>query len=167
MKKMSSWYSYRLIVPALLILPPLGLILLWKSPRTPRAKLVVSVMFVAFLTGAFVGVVRSGLYARYLESRQPPGDVFDVRMDSRNAYVSKEILPFERKIFAAVVRNMRTNSAMEQQNVSVHRDIVDYDSISLGTRAFQAVGDEYGLDYDDVQKIYRKVSAILAERTKK
>ncbi len=164
MKKKNPWYSFRLIIPALIVIPPLGLVLLWKSPRTPRAKLAVSVLFLVFLTGAFVGSIRSGLYERYVQNKQPSGDVFDVRVDSRQVYLSREVLPFERKIFAAVVREMRLNQAPDTPNLT--RDIVDLEQVAGGTKAFQAVGEVYGLDYEDVQKIYRKVSYLLLQKQK-
>lgn len=163
-KKKNPWYSFRLIIPALIIIPPLGLVLLWKSPRTPRAKAAASVLFLVVLTAAFVGAVQTGIYARYVEHKQPPGDVFDVRMDSRNNYVAAEILPYEREIFAAIVRQMRVNQ--ERAAVDIHSDIVDIDSISPGTKAFRVVADEYNLDYEDVRKIYRKVSSLLSQKTK-
>lgn len=164
MKNRNPWYSLWRIVPSLIILPPLGFVLLWKSPRSPRAKLVVSVLFLAFLTGAFVGSVRTGLYDRYVLHKQPSGDVFDVRMDSRQVYVTDEVLPFERKVFSAVVRQMRTYETRVAPDLT--RDIVDLDALVAGTRAFEAVGDEYGLDYEDVQKIYRKVSYLLHKKRK-
>ena len=163
-KKKKPWYSFRLIIPALIIIPPLGLVLLWKSPRTLRAKAAASILFLVFLTAAFVGVVQTGLYTRYVEHRQPPGDVFDVRMDSRSNYVSAEILPYERHIFAATVRQMRVNQ--ERSAADMRAEIVDIDSISPGTKAFRAVADEYNLDYEDVRKIYRKVSSLLSQKVK-
>lgn len=163
-KKKNPWYSFRLIIPALIIIPPLGLVLLWKSPRSPRAKAVASILFLVFLTGAFVGAVQGGLYARYIEHGQPPADVFDVRMDSRSNYVSVEILPYERQIFAAIVRQMRVNQ--ERSAADMHAEIVDIESISSGTKAFRAVADEYNLDYEDVRKIYRKVSSLLSKKAK-
>jgi hypothetical protein len=161
-KKKQPWYSFRLIIPALLVMPPLGFVLLWKSPRTRRAKAVVSVLFLAFLITAFAGAVRTGIYAKYVEAKQPSDDVFDVRMDSRSNYMSHEVLPFERKVFAAVVSQMRSNH--DPQKIDFSRDIVDIDTVSAGTKAFEAVGDEYGLDYEDVRKIYRKVSSLLAKK---
>lgn len=166
MRKRNPWYSFRLIVPALIVLPPLGLILLWKSPRTPRAKLVATLCFLVFVTGAFVGAIKSGAYARYVESRQPREGVYDVRMDSRQNYVSKEVLPFERKIFAAIVREMRLE---QEPNTAfdLKQDIADYSELQPGLKAYEAVGDEYGLDYEDVERIYHKVSVILGHRLKK
>ena len=164
MKKKQPWYSFRLIIPALVFLPPLGLVLLWKSPRTLRTKAAVSVLLLVFLTSAFAGAIRTGRYADYIESRHPGKDVFDVRIDSRNHYLSQEVLPFERKIFAAVVRKMRSDQ--DDGRVDVQMDIVDIESVGTGTRAFRAVGDEYGLDYEDVQKIYRKVSYTITKKMK-
>lgn len=164
MKKKNPWYSFRLIIPTLIVIPPLGFVLLWRSPRTQRAKAAASVLFLVFLTTAFVGTVQTGLYTRYVQHRQPPGDVFDVRMDSRSNYVSAEILPYERQIFAAVVRQMRIRQ--ERATGDIHSEIDDIDAISPGTRAFRAVADEYNLDYEDVRKVYRKVSSLLAQKSK-
>jgi hypothetical protein len=162
-KKKQPWYGFRLIIPSLVIVPPLGLILLWKSPRTLRIKALVSVLLLVFLTSAFAGAVKTGLHGRLFPPK-PTEEMYDVRIDSRNNYVSDEVLPFERKIFAAVVRNMRSDQGNE--GVDVQTDIVDIESVGAGTRAFRAVGDEYGLDYEDVQKIYRKVSYTLAKEMK-
>ncbi len=166
MRKRNPWYSFRLIVPALIVLPPLGLILLWKSPRTPRTKLAATLCFLVFVTGAFVGAIKSGAYARYLESRHPSEGVYNVRMDSRQNYVSREVLPFERKIFAAIVSQMRMERG-QQAPIEMNRDISDYSELQPGLRAYEAVGDAYGLDYEDVEKIYHKVSVILGRKLKK
>jgi len=161
-KKKNPWYSFRLIIPALIIIPPLGLVLLWKSPHTQRVKAAVSILFLVLVTAAFVGAVQTRLYARYVEHTRPR--TIDVRMDSRSNYVSPEILPDEREIFAAIVRQMRISQ--EQAAVDIHTEIVDIDSISPGTKAFRAVADEYNLDYEDVRKIYRKVSSLLSKKAK-
>ncbi len=163
MKKRQPWYSFRLIIPSLVIVPPLGLILLWKSPRTLRIKALVSVLLIAFLASALAGAAKFHLRGRLFPPK-PTGEMYDVRIDSRNNYLSEEVLPFERKIFAAVVQTMR--SEQRDQSVDVQRDIVDVESIGAGTQAFRAVADEYGLDYEDVQKIYRKVSYMLARQMK-
>lgn len=164
MRKRQPWYSFWLILPALIVIPPLGLALLWKSPRKPRAKVAFTLLYLIFLTAGFVWAVKTDFYERYIDRTAPPEDVFDVRLDSRNRYVTPEVMPLEGRVFATVVKEMR--SERPGLNVNISREIVDVESLDTHARAFEAAAEKHNLDYDEVQSIYRKVSFLLAKKTK-
>ncbi|MBP6963043.1 MAG: hypothetical protein KBC96_01405 [Armatimonadetes bacterium] len=164
MRKKQPWYSFWLILPALVVFAPLGLFMLWKSPRKSRAKAVLTILYAFFLTAGLVWAVKTDFYGRYIDRTPPPEDVFDVRLNSRNRYVTPEVMPFEGRVFAAVVKEMR--SERPGLDVDMNRDIVDVESLGTHTRAFETVAEQYNLDSDDVQRIYRKVAFLLAGKVK-
>jgi len=158
MRKRKPWHKLWVIVLASIILLPLGLFLLWRSPRSIRAKVVISVILVSVLTGVGVGVVTTGTYAR-LTNDPEPLEGFDVSMDSRGNYKVTKIFPLERKVFNAVVIEMRR--APNRQAV-VTEELATIEGMPEG-KAYQAVAEEFGLGVPDVEAIYLKVSSQLAK----
>ena len=158
MRKANPWRKLWLIALALLVVPPLGLFVLWRSPRERRVKIVVSTILAFLIAGVVVGAART--HDRWAGKRVPEYD-YDVTMNSRNRYRTPEILSQERLIFNEVVqetRRSRVNSFMdaytaEGPNVTQPQ-----------TRAFAIVAKRRGLDPDVVAAIYRKVSSQLVPR---
>ena len=142
------------VVLALIILPPLGLFMLWRSPRVLRVKIIISIIFVLLAGGAVAGIIKSGILGG---AQEPPGG-YDVTLDSRGRYRTQEIFPFERTIFNAVVREMRKLPA---EHVSINDELTSLEMVQPERKAFQKVANRYGLDYEDVEAIYIKVSSQL------
>lgn len=163
MKKGKKWSRLQVLIPALLLIPPLGLYLLWRSPRTVLVKSVVSVLLIVFLAGAAFGVVKTGIYARITGSDIPP-EGFCVDKDSRGHYVIPRILPREGEIFGAVVREMRRDQRMLRPQTDI--EIPSLDAIQPEARAVEIVAEREGLTYEEVQSIYLKVSSLLAKGRK-
>lgn len=158
MRKKSPWFTLKTIVPALLVLPPLGLVLLWRSPHSKRMKIAVSTVFAVLLIVASAAVVRSGLHEDWLHPRIPASG-FDVSRDSRGHYKIKRVLPLERQVFNEVVRQVRALSA--ETNWTSQRGEGVY-SADPETLAINRVARRHNLDPDDVSMIYLKVSGSLA-----
>jgi hypothetical protein len=157
MRKRRTWYRLKTIVLALLILPPLGLFLLWRSPRSRRAKIVVTLIFVLLVTGAGAAFVKSGLYGNWANPPMPASG-FDVTRDRQGRYQIERVLPFERQIFNEVVREIKKLS--ESTNWTSEKGVNIY-SADPETIAFNRIGQRHGLDPEDVGAIYMKVSSGL------
>ena len=158
MKKRRKWYGLKIIVPALLILPPLGLYLLWRSPRSNRVKVFVTVVLILLVGVGRVAYVKSGIYEKWAEPPIPESG-FDVTRDSRGGYEIERILPLERKVFNDAVKEMRRTSKdpswTSLQGVSIY-------TADPESRAFSIIAKRYGLDTSEVELIYMKVSSRLA-----
>ncbi|HUV05581.1 MAG TPA: hypothetical protein VMX94_10795 [Armatimonadota bacterium] len=147
-----------LVVAALVIVPPLGLFMLWKSPWSRLAKVVVSALCVLLIAGAVVGAAR--IHNRW-SGKKIPECGYDLTMDSRNRYRTPDILPLEREVFNAVVREMRRPQIISPINAYS----AEGPNLSQPqTRAFAIVAERHNLDPDVVAAIYRKVSSHLAPR---
>lgn len=157
-KRTRPWYRLRLIVLALLVVPPLGLVMLWKSPRTLRAKIIVSVAFVLFVSIAFGVAVKTRLYERFQAPEIPIGG-YDVTRDSRGRYHNPRILPFELEVFSAVVKEMRR---LQPAHTVPDEEITSIYMVQPEAEAFEIVAEKKGLDSQEVKAIYLKVSTLLA-----
>lgn len=151
MSKAGRTHALWLIVLALIILPPLGLLMLWRSPWTVRAKIAISAACLLLVAVSF------GIYGRIAGSAVPACG-YDVKQDGRGHYRTSRILPFEYEVFGAVVREMR-----EFRPVEVG---LGADARTARTKACDTVAAQYDLDYNDVEAIYMKVSSELARRRK-
>jgi len=158
MKKRRKWYGLKTLVPALLILPPLGLYLLWISPRSNRVKVFVTVVLILLLGVGRVAYVKSGIYEKWAEPPIPESG-FDVTRDARGRYEIERILPLERKVFNDAVREIKRASKDPSWTSLQGEAIYAADPES---RAFSTVGRRYGMDPLDVELIYMKVSSRLA-----
>jgi len=144
-----------LIVLALAIVPPLGLLMLWRSPRNRTAKIVISAICVLLIAGAVVGAVRT--HDRWA-AKNIPECGYDVTMNSRNRYRNPQVLPLEREIFSAVVREMR------YRDFTTPMDAFNATGPNVAesqTRAFAIVAKRHDMDPEAVAAIYRKVSSRL------
>jgi len=150
------------IVLGLVILPPLGLFMLWRSSRTLRVKIVVSTVLVLVVGAAVVGLAEVANHKRLAAEDVPPSG-FDVTYDSRGHYRNNRILPLERDVFNAVVSEMRRPQPMQAVPPG---EIVSEEMVHPEAKAFEVVADRFGLDYEDVKAIYLKVSVQLVEKTR-
>ena len=105
MRNTRPWYTTWLIVPVVVILPPLGLPILWRSSRTLGSKIIISALFVLLAAGAVSGFYFQGklIYA------EDPISGYDVRLDEKGNYRTPRILPLERDVFNEVTYELRRN----------------------------------------------------------
>lgn len=158
-KKTKIWHSLWLIVPGIMVLPPLGIFALWKSPHKLWAKIAITVVCGLLAAGIWTVNIR-----QKIESMQIPACGYDIDKDSRNRYQNPRIYPLEGQVFSAVIGEMR--SIHKKQEV-IQDEIVSVDAVQPESGAFEIVADEFGLDYDVVESIYNKVSGQLAIPEKK
>jgi hypothetical protein len=159
MNKPSLWHNLLVILFALIILPPLGLYLLWKSHRELQDKIYMTIVFAVVFIGASALLVHSGVLQRYDE----PIGGYDIATDQLGHYKNPRILPFENRVFTAVVGQLRK---LGSNNKAISVDIESLEDIQPGYKAYQIVGDEFGIPPEDVEQIYLKVSSHLAKNTK-
>lgn len=160
MRKRRKWYGLKTLVPALVILPPLGLYLLWASPRSRWAKAAITIAVLLLFGSLHVTFVKYGIYREWIEPPVPESG-FAVTRDSRGQYEIQRILPFERKVFNEVVveikRASKDTSWTSLQGSSIY-------AADPESRAFGTVARRYSLDPADVELIYMKVSSQLSRR---
>lgn len=157
MRKTRLRDSFWLVIPLVVIIPPVGLALLWTSRHSVRVKTIVCAIFVLLAAGTTVGVLKSGVLG---QSPIPPGG-YDVSVDERGYYRTGRILPFEQEIFSAVVKEMSGSQvvdAVPQGEPAIPEDV------DPQAQAFRKVAVHYGLEYEDVKAIYLKVSSYLSIR---
>lgn len=155
------WYKLKTIVPALLVLPPLGLFLLWISPkRTRKAKIAITLVFVLLLAGTGAAIIATGYYKNWQEPPVPESG-FDVFRTDRGAYRIARVLPFERDIFDEVVKELRKIQKRDGMSYAQTEASEIDDPVAM---AVAIVAERHGLDAIDVQAIYTKVSSKLAPR---
>ncbi len=160
-KKPKTWYRLRIILLALVIVPPLGLFMLWRSPRSLRAKVAGSVAFLLFLAVGYTTVMETGIYARFTQTEDPAWG-YDVSYDSRGRYRTPRILPLEREVFNGVVHEMRT---LQAEYTISDEEITSIEMAQPEAKAFEIVAEQHEeLTYDEVKAIYLKVSTLLVGR---
>jgi len=145
----------------MLILPPLGFFMLWKSRRRPIHKIVVSVLVLVVLAVGVVAAVRMDVYGRMFPPEIPP-TTFDVRTDSRGRYINRNISELEREIFNQVVHELR------QRGTRIPRagEELTADMVFQEYAAYEMVAYENGLEPEEVRDIYMKVSLLMMSKRK-
>ncbi len=141
---------------------PLGLLMLWTSPRSLQSKAETTAIVLALVAVAGFALVTSDAYNRLVVSRAND-QIYDFTVNERGRYRTPQILQFEREIFGAVVSELR-HASTAQTDVPLEEQAAE--DILRGTVAFERVAEEYGLDPEDVAGIYNKVSRQLAEQRK-
>lgn len=164
MKRKRFWHSMWLIVPATVLLPPLGLFMLWRSPRRLVPKMAISVFLLLLLGGGIVGAVKTDVYG--LRPRIDPSVEFDVSMNRFNRYRTPQVLPLERKIFGEVVQEMMKVRPFERQKPVDVSEVENPIMVMRESKAFQVVADRNYMDVEDVAAIYLKVSSKLGSKSK-
>lgn len=163
MPNTKPWHRLWLIIVGLAAFCPLGLLMLWTSPRSLRAKAGTTAIALVLVLAAVFAIVSTGVYDRLLGS--PDSDqMYDFTLNERGRYRTPQILEFEREVFGAVVRELRRISTI--RTPSPLTEETPTENISPETLAFEKVADEYGLDPEDVIGIYSKVSSRLAQSRK-
>jgi hypothetical protein len=158
MRKKNPLRNFNLLLAALLLVPPVGLLLLWMSPRSRGYKVMVTVATVLFFA-ALAGVVWVTGYYEELIEPSVPATGFCYDRDHQGHYRIDRVLPLERKIFNEVVREKRRNQAELETSLD---QTVDRTSDDPETRAIGTVAERHNLDTTDVQAIFMKVSSKLA-----
>jgi hypothetical protein len=106
MRKKNPLHNFNLILAALLLVPPVGMLLLWMSPRSRGYKVTVTVATILFFaTLAGIAWV-TGYYEEIFEPPVPPSG-FCYDRDNQGHYRIDRVLPLERQIFNEVVREKR------------------------------------------------------------
>lgn len=158
MKKKNPLRNFNLLVAALLLVPPLGMLLLWMSPRSRAYKATVTVATILFFA-ALVGVAWvTGYYQEMIEPPVPASG-FCYDRDRQGHYRIDRVLPFERQIFNEVVREKRR---YEKETGSSFSQTVGGMIDDPETKAIAAVAERNDLDTTDVQAIFMKISAKMA-----
>ncbi len=160
MRKKKSWHKLEFILPVMIVLPPVGLLLLWLSPQRRALKDTLTVLLLAFY--ALVGIVvwRTGYYTNFQEPPIPHSG-YDITKDARGQYEISRVLPKERRIFNQVVEETR-RIQKSPMNMPSQMDSSTIDDPEA--RAIEIVAERYGINSTDVQGIYMKVSSKLASR---
>ena len=158
MRNKNRLRNFNLILAALLLVPPVGLLLLWMAPRSRGYKATVTVVTILFFA-ALVGVAWvTGYYQEIIEPPVPASG-FCYDRDNQGHYRIDRVLPFERQIFNEVVREKwryqtEMGSSFSQTVVRMMDD--------PETRAIAAVAERHNLDTIDVQAIFMKISSKMA-----
>lgn len=160
-RKNKWWHSLKLIVPAMLVLPPLGFLMLWKSRRRPIHKIVVSVLVLAVLAVSVVAAVRTDVYGRMFPPEIPPTS-YDVRTDSRGRYINTNISELEREVFNQVVYELRHVST----RIPTAGEELTADMVFHENAVYELVAYEHDLEPEDVRDIYMKVSLLMMSKRK-
>jgi len=161
-ERVKPWHRLWLIIPALVLVSPLGLALLWTSPRKTRAKIIGTAIFLALLIGAVGGVVNTGLYKALLHNDGPIG-LYDTSLNSRGRYNTPEVLPYEREVFVAVVREARRIKG----TLPPAEEALSIEHIVPEAKAFEIVAEEKQIPVKDVEEIYLKVSRLITKKEKR
>ena len=159
--RVKLWHRLWAIIPALILIFPLGLVLLWTSPRDVKTKVLSTALFLAVGIGAVAGAVTTGLYDELVGSRETIG-LYDTSLDGRGRYNTPEILPYEREIFSAVVREKRRMSS----RLPPADEDLSIETIVPETKAFQTVADDKQIPVKDVEAIYLKVSHQISGKAR-
>ena len=160
MRKKRKWYKLKTILPALVILPPLGLLLLWLSPRTNKAKTVITVIYVLLLSIGAVFFLRSDYYGTWVHPRIPASG-FDVSRNKQGRYAQTRVFPFEQQIFNEVVYEEKRLS--QSSNWTTEQGLAIYSS-DPETMAVNIVAKRHNLEPEDVSSIYLKVTSHLFKK---
>lgn len=150
------------IILLLVVLPPIGLLVLWRSSHRLLVKSMWTVVTICLIAAVLFGISKAG-YAPWSKKEIPPSGIA-VEKNERNRYVIPEILPREREIFNEVVEEMRKMPASFDPDA---RDITTYDPAQPRSYAFEAVAERHGLDPETVAAVYRKVSTKLIPNSRK
>lgn len=159
MRKTKVWQWMLLILPALVIMPPLGLVMLWKSPRVLKDKIGVTIIFLIIWAGAGVGALKSNYYG--LRPLPVPECGYNIELDSRGRYVDPRILPHEKDIFDEVIKENERFKKKDPFYVPNSAAVESASMILADGRAYKVVADREGIDVEDVASIHRKVSMKL------
>lgn len=146
----------------LVVLPPVGLLVLWRSSQRLFAKSMWTGVTICLIVGVLFGIGKAG-YAPWSQKEIPPSGIA-VEKNERNRYVIPEILPRERKIFNEVVKEIHKMPASFDPDA---RDITTYDPSQPLGYVFEMVAERNGLDPETVAAVYRKVSMKLIPRSRK
>lgn len=158
--KKTRWYKLNIVLPALLVVPPLGFFLLWMSPRSRKFKTTLSVV-VVLLFAAAAGVMWQTEYYKNFMPQSVPASGFDVERDGRGHYRIDRVLPFERQIFNEVVEEMRRLQKEQGPSYSQTEARAMEDP---ETKAVDIVAVRNSLDGSEVEAIFMKVSSKMSRQ---
>jgi hypothetical protein len=150
------------IIPLMVVLPPVGFVVLWRSSHKALTKYLCSAIIICLICGGIAGISKAG-YGPWGKKKIPPSGIA-VEMDKRNRYIIPEILPREREIFNEVVKEIHNVPPSFDPDA---RDITTYDPSEPRSYAFEAVAKRTGLDPKTVAAVYRKVSMQLIPHNRK
>lgn len=159
MRKKTRRFKLNIVLWALVLLPPLGLFLLWRAPRSWRYKTALTVaafLFYALLAGA---AWKAGFYDDYVEPPVPASG-YCIERNQRGHYRIDRVLPFEREIFQEVVEQERkyTKETGASPSQADSEELDDPES-----RAITTVADNHGMDSTEVLAIFMKVSSKMVK----
>lgn len=124
-----------------------------KKKRLPFSIILVVILLIAAGVGFKV--------YKKLTPLEVPACGYDVSTNKYGRYNNPTILPLEHKVFNAVVEEMRQNPldrSVKSENLESEEALLPE------SKAFTVVADRFGLSYEDVRQIYRKVSINLLTR---
>lgn len=153
MEKSKFTSSVWMHIILLLVLPPVGLFLFWRSRRSLWIKTWASIIALIVL-----GVMVSGVWGVIVDARVPSSG-YDVSIDSLGRYNTPRILEYEKEIFNEVMQFKREHSGEPGYAMEDYRNEPD-------AFAFMMVAQNNNLSYDDVRAIYWKVSVLLSSKLK-
>lgn len=136
-----------------IVFPLMGLFSLWKSPRKPLAKTIVSIILVLLAIGGSSFAYRSNTV------EPEPASGYDVSMNARGSFNSHTVFSLERKIFSEVSTELR-----ERRKITASPDFtLSQTTIDNNDAVYEKVGAQNGLSANDVEKIYIKVSSHMSK----